>query len=187
MLKATLKYIHNGLNEQLNSIYESREFDTCRCLILLTSCNSSSLIHVYDVLCWDQTVDLHFHFPCRILLYFLVCSFLRDCKTSKGNLKYLSNDICSSYKGFKMQIKQYGAIFKIHISLRKNTQGWPYLLLPMKAFPVVTSVSPVNILKVVVLPAPFTPSRPKHCYGGNKRISDNWNPRFYLYKKLGTT
>ena len=37
----------------------------------------------------------------------------------------------------------------------------------MTASPVDARVSPVSIRKVVVLPAPFTPSRPKHC-GGEK-------------------
>ena len=32
----------------------------------------------------------------------------------------------------------------------------------MVAEPLVADRSPVNILKVVVLPAPFTPSNPKH-------------------------
>ena len=37
-----------------------------------------------------------------------------------------------------------------------------YLLPATVASPEVTVVSPVSILKVVVLPAPFTPRRPKH-------------------------
>lgn len=37
-----------------------------------------------------------------------------------------------------------------------------YLLPPTVASPEVTVVSPVSILNVVVLPAPFTPRRPKH-------------------------
>lgn len=37
-------------------------------------------------------------------------------------------------------------------------------LCPFKvALPLVTSTSPVSILNVVVLPAPLTPSKPKHC------------------------
>lgn len=40
---------------------------------------------------------------------------------------------------------------------------WDTYLLPATvASPEVTVVSPVSILKVVVLPAPFTPRRPKH-------------------------
>ena len=40
----------------------------------------------------------------------------------------------------------------------------PYLISKpaMVAVPLEGEISPVNILKVVVLPAPFTPSRPKH-------------------------
>lgn len=41
----------------------------------------------------------------------------------------------------------------------------PHLLPARKASPLVTRVSPVSILKVVVFPAPFTPSRPKHWTG----------------------
>lgn len=37
-----------------------------------------------------------------------------------------------------------------------------YLYPATDASPEVTSVSPVSILKVVVLPAPFTPRSPKH-------------------------
>lgn len=39
-----------------------------------------------------------------------------------------------------------------------TTNLWPAI----EASPVVTSMSPVNILNVVVFPAPFTPRRPKH-------------------------
>jgi hypothetical protein len=35
----------------------------------------------------------------------------------------------------------------------------------MYAFPLVGLISPVNILKVVVFPAPFKPNRPKHSFG----------------------
>lgn len=38
-----------------------------------------------------------------------------------------------------------------------------YLLPARKASPPVTTESPVSILKVLVFPAPLTPSRPKHC------------------------
>jgi len=40
-----------------------------------------------------------------------------------------------------------------------------------KASPPVTSVSPVSILKVDDLPAPFTPRSPKHC--GYKRADEH--------------
>lgn len=40
-----------------------------------------------------------------------------------------------------------------------------YLCPPMKASPPVVVSSPVSILNVVVFPAPFTPSRPKHSPG----------------------
>lgn len=39
---------------------------------------------------------------------------------------------------------------------------WPYLYPATVASPELASVSPVSILKVVVFPAPLTPSRPKH-------------------------
>lgn len=43
-----------------------------------------------------------------------------------------------------------------------QTRSWTHLFLAKKASPLVTMVSPVSILKVVVFPAPFTPSSPKH-------------------------
>lgn len=50
--------------------------------------------------------------------------------------------------------------------LTSDTLGqdeWNTYLLPATvALPEVTVVSPVSILKVVVLPAPFIPRRPKH-------------------------
>lgn len=46
-------------------------------------------------------------------------------------------------------------------SLRQEEQD-TYLLPATVASPEVTVVSPVSILNVVVLPAPFTPRRPKH-------------------------
>ena len=41
----------------------------------------------------------------------------------------------------------------------------------MKASPPVVLSSPVSILKVVVFPAPFTPSSPKHSPGRTPRHS----------------
>jgi len=38
-----------------------------------------------------------------------------------------------------------------------------YLYPFTKASPAVGLMSPVSILKVVVLPAPFIPNKPKHC------------------------
>lgn len=46
-------------------------------------------------------------------------------------------------------------------TLRQDEQD-THLLPATVASPEVTAVSPVSILKVVVLPAPFTPRRPKH-------------------------
>lgn len=46
-------------------------------------------------------------------------------------------------------------------SLRQDEQD-THLLPATVASPEVTVVSPVSILNVVVLPAPFTPRRPKH-------------------------
>ena len=40
------------------------------------------------------------------------------------------------------------------------TMSWPEI----NAWPDVGMISPVSILKVVVLPAPLTPSRPKHSF-----------------------
>lgn len=45
---------------------------------------------------------------------------------------------------------------------RAATARWSYLYPATVASPELASVSPVSILKVVVFPAPLTPSRPKH-------------------------
>lgn len=58
-------------------------------------------------------------------------------------------------------------MISINIQWKFTTSGslWfvHYLYPATDASPDVTSVSPVSILKVVVLPAPFTPRSPKHC------------------------
>ncbi len=56
-------------------------------------------------------------------------------------------------------------IISIHIETVKIVKTHLWLL--SIASPPDMASSPVNILKVVVLPAPFTPSRPKHCMEDN--------------------
>lgn len=48
---------------------------------------------------------------------------------------------------------------------------WTHLFPAKKASPLVTTESPVSILKVLVFPAPLTPSRPKHWNGNDAAVS----------------
>lgn len=52
-----------------------------------------------------------------------------------------------------------------HPQKSRKPPGPPYLCPLMKASPPVVLSSPVNILNVVVLPAPLTPNSPKHSPG----------------------
>ncbi len=54
------------------------------------------------------------------------------------------------------------------------------------ASPAVTAVSPVSILKVVVFPAPLTPSRPKHSARPTPKVSRLTATRSYFFTRFRT-
>jgi hypothetical protein len=60
------------------------------------------------------------------------------------------------------------------------------LKLLTNASPAVTAVSPVSILKVVVFPAPFTPSRPKHSARPTPKVSRLTATRSYFFTRFRT-
>jgi hypothetical protein len=60
------------------------------------------------------------------------------------------------------------------------------LKLLTNASPAVTAVSPVSILKVVVLPAPLTPSRPKHSARPTPKVSRLTATRSYFFTRFRT-
>mmetsp|Transcript_6069 Transcript_6069/g.18374 ORF Transcript_6069/g.18374 Transcript_6069/m.18374 type:complete len:266 (-) Transcript_6069:4211-5008(-) len=71
--------------------------------------------------------------------------------------------------------------------LASVTMSWPAI----SACPEEGMISPVSILNVVVLPAPFTPRRPKHSFLPSSKLSESTavgrNGAYFLYRSLATT